>query len=50
MWDWINFFIGIIGKAAAWLFSVQIVGVSVAWIIMAAFCMGLLVRTLLFKP
>lgn len=50
MWDWINFFIDVIGLCFSWLFSVQIVGVSVAWIIMACICMGLLVKTLLFKP
>lgn len=50
MWQWIDFFIEIIGACFSFLFSVTILDVSVAWIIMAAFCMGLLVKTLLFKP
>ena len=50
MWEWINFFTDIFGVCFSFLFEVKILDVSVAWIIMAAFAMGLLVKTLLFKP
>lgn len=50
MWDWINFFVDIFGVCFEFLFTVKILDVSVAWLIMAAFCLGLLVKTLLFKP
>lgn len=50
MWEWINFFTDMIGGTVALMFEMKILDVSVAWIIMASFVMGLLVKTLLFKP
>lgn len=46
--DWITFFISLLQTLVQWLNSMQIAGVSLAWIIAASFLMGIFVRTLVY--
>lgn len=50
MADWITWFIALFQTVVQWLGSMKILGVSVLWIMIAAFLMGILVRSLLIKP
>lgn len=50
MAEWITWFIALFQTCVQWLSSMQIMGVSVLWIMIAAFIMGVLVRALIFKP
>lgn len=48
--DWVIWFISLFQTTVQWLGDMQILGVSVLWIIIASFLMGVLVRALLYKP
>lgn len=50
MADWISWFIALFQTTVQWLGSMQILGVSVLWIIVATFILSVLVRALLIKP
>lgn len=50
MVDWIAWFIALFQTTIEWLGSMQILGVSVLWIMIASFLLGVLVRALLIKP
>lgn len=50
MADWIAWFIALFQTCVQWLGSMQILGVSVLWIMIASFLLGVLVRSLLIKP
>lgn len=49
MWEWIDFFIDMIGGLFALMVEMKILDVSVIWIIIAVSIMCLLVKNLLFK-
>lgn len=48
--DWIQFFIALFSTAVQWLGSMQILGVSVLWIVIAAFFLGIMIRSMIIKP
>lgn len=50
MADWIAWFIALITTCIQWLGSMQLMGISVMWIIIAGFFLALMVRALMFKP
>lgn len=50
MADWIAWFIALFQTTIEWLGSMQILGVSVLWLMIASFLLGVLVRALLIKP
>lgn len=50
MFEWIAWFIALFQTTVQWLGSMQIMGVSVLWIIIASFLMGVMVRAILIKP
>lgn len=50
MYEWIVWFIALFETTVQWLFSMEILGVSLAWILIATFILGVLVKALLFKP
>jgi len=50
MAEWIVWFIALFQTCVQWLGSMEILGVSVLWIMIASFLLGVLVRSLLIKP
>lgn len=48
--DWISFFVALLGTAVEWLASMQIMSVPVLGIIAAAFILGVVLRSMLYKP
>lgn len=48
--SWIAFFIALFQTMVEWLASMQILGVSVLWILIASFFLCVMVRALLIKP
>ncbi len=50
MSDWITWFIALFQTCVQWLGSMEILGVSLLWIMIASFFLCLMVRVLLFKP
>ena len=50
MEQWITWFIALFQTCVQWLGSMQILGVSVLWIMIASFFLCVLVRALLIKP
>lgn len=50
MFEWIAWFIALFQTTVQWLGSMQIMGVSVLWIIIASFLMSVMVRAILIKP
>lgn len=50
MQDWVSWYIALFQTTVQWLGSIQILGVPVLWIMIAAFLMGVMVRALLIKP
>lgn len=49
MQDWITWCIALIQTSVQWLGSVQILGVSVLWIVIAAFFLSILIRGLIIR-
>lgn len=50
MADWITWFIALFQTCVQWLGSMEILGVSVLWIMIASFFLCVMVHALLFKP
>lgn len=50
MQEWITWFIAFFQTCVQWLGSMEILGVSVLWIMIAAFFLSLMVRVFIFKP
>lgn len=50
MEQWIAWFIALFQTSVQWLGSMEILGVSVLWIMIASFFLCVLVRALLIKP
>lgn len=50
MTDWISFFVALFQTMAQWLGSLELMGVSVLWIIISFFILGVMLRVLIFKP
>lgn len=50
MAEWITWFIALFQTCVQWLGSMQILGVSVLWIMIASFFLAVMVRAFLFKP
>lgn len=50
MAEWITWFIALFQTCVQWLGSMQILGVSVLWIMIASFFLVVMVRAFLFKP
>ena len=50
MQDWVTWFIALFQTSVQWLGQMQILGVSVLWIMIASFFLCILVRSLLIKP
>lgn len=48
--EWVTWFIAFFQTTVQWLGDMQILGVSVLWIIIASFILVVLVRALLYKP
>ena len=49
MVDWIEWCLALIQTSVPWLGSVQLLGVSVMWIILASIFIGLIVRITIFR-
>lgn len=47
---WIKFFVSLCETTVQWLGSMQILGVSVLWIMIAAFFLGVMIRSMIIKP
>lgn len=50
MQDWVTWSIALFQTLVQWLGSMQILGVSVLWIMIASFFLCVMVRALLIKP
>ena len=50
MQDWLTWAIALFQTVVQWLGSMQILGVSVLWIMIASFFLCVMVRALLIKP
>ena len=50
MQQWVTWFIAFFQTCVQWLGQMQILGVSVLWIMIASFFLCILVRSLLIKP
>lgn len=50
MHEWVTWFIALFQTCVQWLGQMQILGVSVLWIMIASFFLCILVRSLLIKP
>lgn len=48
--DWVQFFIALFTTAVQWLGAMQILGVSVLWVIIASFFLGVMIRSMIIKP
>lgn len=48
--EWIAWIIALIESCVQWLGNMQILGVSVLWIIIACILFGVVFRAVLFKP
>jgi len=49
MQDWIAWCLALIRTSVQWLGTVQLLGVSVLWIVIAAFFLSILVRGLIIR-
>ena len=50
MAEWITWFIALFHTCVQWLGSMEVLGVSVLWIMIASFFLCVMVRAFLFKP
>lgn len=50
MEQWITYFIALFLTTVEWMGNQTILGVSVLWIIIASFILGVMLRVLIFKP
>lgn len=50
MEEWITWFIALFQTSIQWLGSMQLLGVSVLWIIIASFFLCVMIRAFLIKP
>ena len=50
MQEWVAWFIALFQTCVQWLGQMQILGVSVLWIMIASFFLCILIRSLLIKP
>lgn len=50
MEQWITYFIALFLTMVEWMGNQTILGVSVLWIIIASFILGVMLRVLIFKP
>lgn len=50
MGDWITWFIALFQTSVQWLGAMQIMDVSVLWLLIASFLLTVMVRAFLFKP
>lgn len=50
MQEWVTWFIALFKTCVQWLGQMQILDVSVLWIMIASFFLCILVRALLIKP
>lgn len=50
MEEWITWFIALFQISIQWLGSMQLLGVSVLWIIIASFFLCVMIRAFLIKP
>lgn len=48
--DWVAFFINFFIMLVQWFDSVELLGVSVLWIMVISFFLVVMVRSLIFKP
>lgn len=48
--SWIAFFVSLCTTTVQWLGSMQILGVSVLWIMIAVFILGVMIRSMIIKP
>lgn len=48
--EWVTWFIALFQTTIQWLGSMQILGVSVLWILIASFLLGVIIRSLIYKP
>lgn len=50
MQDWMTFFVALLVTCVQWLIQMQIMGVSVLYILIACFIFGIMFRSVLVKP
>lgn len=50
MADWITWFIALFQTTIQWLSSMEIMGVSILWLLVCSFILIVMLRAFLFKP
>ncbi len=50
MADWITWFIALFQTTIQWLSSMEILGVSILWLMVSAFIITVMLRAFLLKP
>lgn len=50
MSDWITWFIALFQTTVQWLSSMEVMGVSILWLMVCSFIITIMLRSFLFKP
>lgn len=50
MADWITWFIALFQTTIQWLSSMEVMGVSILWLMVCSFITSVMLRAFLFKP
>ena len=50
MVDWITWFIALFQTTIQWLSSMEVMGVSILWLMVCTFIITVMLRSFLFKP